>query len=181
VINDGSELFGIGTRLADGTRAAHGYAALAQLDSNHDGAISAADAVFKDLRVWVDANHDGKTDAGELKSLVDVGVVSLDLHAIAGTAVDHGNLLGLVSSMTMSDGAQHQMADVWFAKEKVAAPTVQLSELLAAPAAEVLAHDAAQSATAGAAAPAAHPPNPALSAEQHRLLAEDAQRNGPLI
>jgi hypothetical protein len=181
VINDGSELFGIGTRMADGTRAANGYAALAQLDGNHDGVISAADAAFKDLRVWVDANHDGKTDAGELKSLADVGVVSLDLHALTGSQVDHGNLLGLVSSVTMSAGSQHQMADVWFAKEKLSTPTVQLNELLAAPAGEVLAHDAAHPATAVASAPAAHLPNPALSAEQHRLLAEDAQRNGPLI
>jgi hypothetical protein len=170
VINDGGELFGIGSRLADGTRAANGYAALAQLDGNHDGVISAADSQFKDLRVWVDANHDGKTDAGELKSLADAGIVSLDLHAVTGTQVDHGNLLGLVSSFTLADGSQHQLADVWFAKEKVATPPIQLDDLLAAPTAALPGHEEPQEV-----------PHAVISVEQHRLLTEEAQRHGPLI
>jgi len=127
----------VATKNADGTRAGNGYAAMALEDTNHDGKLTAADAHFKDLRVWVDANHDGKTDAGELKTLADLGIVSLDLHAQTSTATDNGNLIGLVSSYTTSDGAQHAMADVWFAKEATPA-TPKLSELLAGPAADVL-------------------------------------------
>ena len=155
-INDGTELFGVATLRPDGTRAGNGYAAMALEDSNHDGKLSAADASFKDLRVWVDANHNGVSDAGELKTLAELGIVSLDLHAQTGTAKDNGNLIGLVSSYTTTDGAQHEMADVWFAREAVSAAP-KLSELLAAPAGEVLpASLAAAPATAPTAGPHEH-------------------------
>lgn len=73
-INNGTELFGTATQLANGQRAGNGYAALAEMDTNHDGKISAADAGWKDLQVWVDANHDGKVEAGELKTLHQLGI-----------------------------------------------------------------------------------------------------------
>lgn len=52
-INNGSELLGNSTRLADGSLARDGWQALAQYDDNADGIIDAKDAVFNDLRVWV--------------------------------------------------------------------------------------------------------------------------------
>ena len=116
-INDGRELFGGATETADGRRAGNGYAALAQLDSNGDGVISAGDAAFQQLQVWVDADQDAFTDAGELQSLADLGILSLDLQAQTGTEVDNGNLLGLVSSYTTTGGETRDLADVWFARE----------------------------------------------------------------
>jgi hypothetical protein len=136
-INDGTELFGVATKNADGTRAGNGFAAMANEDTNHDGKLSAADAHFNDLRVWVDANHDGKTDAGELKGLVELGISSINLNYTTGTQVDNGNLLGMVSSYTTTDGAQHAVADVWFSKDAQAAAP-QLGDLLSAPSADVL-------------------------------------------
>jgi hypothetical protein len=62
----------------------------------------------------VDGDSDAITDAGELKSLADLNIASLDLQAQAGTTMDQGNLVGLVSSYRTTDGAQHAMADVWF-------------------------------------------------------------------
>jgi len=115
VINDGSELFGTSTALADGSKAPDGYVALRELDSNQDSAISSADAAFADLRVWVDANGDGASGAGELKSLDALGITRIELQSAAGTDTDNGNLLGLVSSYETSDGATHAAADVWFA------------------------------------------------------------------
>jgi hypothetical protein len=136
-INNGTELFGAATPLADGSRAGNGYAAMAQEDSNHDGTLSAADAHFNDLKLWVDANQDGKTDAGELHGLAQFGVVSLDLKGLVGNHLDHGNLLGLVSTYTTRDGATHAMADVWFAKSPSPAGEAppRVDELLANPAA----------------------------------------------
>ncbi|MGC4062320.1 MAG: hypothetical protein QM749_16330 [Aquabacterium sp.] len=64
VINDGTELFGTATILSNGQRAGNGYNALLELDTNHDGKITAADAQFKDLKVWVDANGDGISQPG---------------------------------------------------------------------------------------------------------------------
>jgi hypothetical protein len=142
-INDGSELFGAATVLPNGQRAGNGFAALAAQDSNHDHRITAADAQFQSLEVWADANHDGKTDAGELKSLAELGIVELDLSPADSTTVDHGNLIGQVSSYKTGEGQVHQMADVWLAKMPIvaheAAPSAaspRLSELLVAPAAD---------------------------------------------
>ena len=118
-INNGSELFGSGTDTATG-KAADGYAALAQHDANADGVIDAQDAIFKELQVWVDANRDGATDACELQSLAELGIASLDLQAQAGTHLDNGNTLGLVSSWTDTQGQVHELADVWFATQSLA-------------------------------------------------------------
>jgi hypothetical protein len=125
IINDGSELYGAGTRNAAGQRMGNGYAALGLEDSNGDGKVNAQDANFSELKLWVDANHDGKTDAGELHGLMDFGIVELNLDYVLGTATDNGNLLGMTSTFIREDGSQHQMADVWFAKDREAAPKLQ--------------------------------------------------------
>ena len=96
VVNDGTELYGTATLKADGTRAGNGYAAMALEDSNQDGKLNASDTHWKELQLWVDANHDGKTDAGELRSLAEYGIVELDLTAKVGTDIQNGNLIGLV-------------------------------------------------------------------------------------
>ncbi len=187
-IADGSELFGVGMKLANGQRAANGYQAMAQYDSNGDGVLDARDAHFKDLVVWVDANHDGKTEAGELKTLADLHITSLDLHGLAGTTTSHGNLLGLTSSYTTSDGATHAMADVWFARDGASgtAPTTHatppaLGDLLSAPPTDVL-----PGADKTHAAPV-HASEHATTAMAHGLMHprplddDDAARHAPLI
>ena len=57
----------------------------------------------------------------------------------------NGNLLGLTSSYTTSDGAKHDMADVWFTKDSSAsnatgttASAPSLGDLLSAPPTELL-------------------------------------------
>jgi len=113
VINDGRELFGSATQV-DGQAAGDGFTAMRALDSNQDGRLTAADAAFAELAIWKDADQDGVTDAGELVSLADQGVVALNLSAQASTATDNGNLLGLVSSYETTDGGTHDLVDVWF-------------------------------------------------------------------
>src|SRR5262249_36088373 len=54
IIDDGSELFGTATRKRDGTFAANGFAALADLDGGSDGKIDASDPIYSQLRLWVD-------------------------------------------------------------------------------------------------------------------------------
>src|SRR5690349_5060316 len=65
VIDDGTELFGNFT-LQPASESQHGYKALAVLDQNRDDVIDAKDAVFNDLRLWQDVNHDGVSQAQEL-------------------------------------------------------------------------------------------------------------------
>jgi len=113
-INDGSELFGSSTTLADGSKAADGYVALSELDSNNDGTVSAADAGFADLQVWVDANSDGVSAYAELKSLGTLGISSISVVTERVIQQDNGNIVGLISSYQTTDGANHAAADVWF-------------------------------------------------------------------
>lgn len=83
-IDDAGELFGNHSRLMDGSFAASGFEALAQYDDilnggNADGIIDAADDVFQKLRLWTDWNHNAQTDAGELRTLSQEGIVAIDL------------------------------------------------------------------------------------------------------
>jgi len=130
-INNGSELFGSSTNLADGTKAVDGYQALAQLDTNHDGVISSADAQFSQLGVWIDGNADGLSGAGEVKSLAQLSITQLSLKAQTGTDTNNGNLLGLTASYQTTDGVSHAAADVWFAVKPTEA-NVQASNALPA-------------------------------------------------
>jgi hypothetical protein len=59
LIEDGTELFGNNTILANGTNASNGFQALAELDSNADGKIDANDAAYSQLRIWQDIDEDG--------------------------------------------------------------------------------------------------------------------------
>jgi T1SS-143 domain-containing protein len=79
-IDNGSEIFS--PHFAGGTYV-DGLAALATLDSNHDGKIDANDEAFSKLTIWQDLNHNGISDAGELSSLSDhqIASLSLDTHA----------------------------------------------------------------------------------------------------
>ena len=120
-INDGSELFGSSTRLADGSTAANGYVALSALDSDGDGAITAADQDWSKLSVWTDVNSDGASQAEELHGLESLGITRLNLGAESVVEKDAGNLVGLVSSYDTADGTTHEMADVWFVADKQAA------------------------------------------------------------
>ena len=115
IINNGGELFGDSTLLADGSRAAHGYAALAELDSNGDGKVDAADEKFADLRVWRDLNSDGISTASELFTLEELGIASLDTaYKNTHTGLAGGNTLVQQGSFTKADGSSGQMGDVNF-------------------------------------------------------------------
>ena len=113
IVNNGSELFGDATRLQNGGTAAHGFAALADLDDNGDGKIDAADKAFASLRVWRDFNQDGISQSYELFGLTDLNIQSLDT-AYQQVAKNFGNGNSLVQSgrYTTTNGRTHQMGDV---------------------------------------------------------------------
>ena len=84
LIDDGSELFGVGTpMLLEGRNAPNGFVGLAQYDSrqlggNDDGNISEADAIWPQLRLWLDQNADGISTSDEMRTLRSVGLTALD-------------------------------------------------------------------------------------------------------
>ncbi|TBU81893.1 hypothetical protein DNK44_26080, partial [Pseudomonas dryadis] len=76
-IDSGLELFGENTLLADGSKAADGFAAMQAVDENADGRLDASDAVWADLRVWRDLNGDGISQGDELFTLEELGIKSI--------------------------------------------------------------------------------------------------------
>jgi Ca2+-binding RTX toxin-like protein len=85
---------------------------LAAFDSNHDGVINNLDARWSQLGVWVDANQDGDSQAGEFKSLDALGIASISLNGNNQFSVDQGVTVHGVTTFTRTDGTTGQAADV---------------------------------------------------------------------
>lgn len=124
-IDTGSELFGNNTKLANGQKAANGFEALKDLDAvanggNADGKLDSNDAAWASLKVWKDANGDGYHSDGEVISLQDAGVQSINIAYTNSTQVDaNGNAHQQLGSFTKTDGTTAQANDVWFAVDKM--------------------------------------------------------------
>ncbi|HEZ7804171.1 TPA: calcium-binding protein [Neisseria meningitidis] len=120
IIDNGAELFGDNTKLADGSFAKHGYAALAELDSNGDNIINAADAAFQSLRVWQDLNQDGISQTNELRTLEELGIQSLDLaYKDVNKNLGNGNTLAQQGSYTKTNGTTAKMGDLLLAADNL--------------------------------------------------------------
>ncbi len=105
-IDDRSELFG--------GQVGEGFAKLASYDSNHDGVVDASDDRFDELKVWQDANQNHQTDEGELISLAEAGIASLGTgYSVLGEVDSAGNLHLEQGTVTMADGSQAVMSDVY--------------------------------------------------------------------
>ena len=109
-IDDGSEL----SFLTENPDATSDLDALRSLDSNGDGIISADDERFGELKIWRDANDNGFTDAGELKTLAEHGIASINLagQATSGRAKIGHNLLLATTTFTREDGSTGTVGDV---------------------------------------------------------------------
>jgi hypothetical protein len=82
-IDSGKELFGNYTDQPKSDDP-NGFLALAVFDShekggNEDGVIDSRDAIWPQLKVWIDENHDGVSQPEELHGLSDLGVYAIDL------------------------------------------------------------------------------------------------------
>lgn len=107
-IDDLSELFG--------SRDRDGFSILADHDDNMDGVIDAADAIFADLKVWMDIDGDGTSQAGEITGLSAHGITAIRLDARLQDIDDQGNWLPLSGSFLRDDGSFGDIADVYFAR-----------------------------------------------------------------
>lgn len=79
MVTNGTELFGNATPLSNGAAAGNGFVALAQFDANHDGVIDERDAIWAELALWRDLNHDGISQPNETSSLAGSAVTGIDL------------------------------------------------------------------------------------------------------
>lgn len=99
-IDSGAELFGNFTPQPNpqNGQERNGFLALAEYDritngGNVDGMITAADSIFALLRLWQDVNHNGVSEAAELKTLDTFGLTAIELDfKISRKVDDNGNL-----------------------------------------------------------------------------------------
>ncbi|KLN58998.1 hypothetical protein WH96_20130, partial [Kiloniella spongiae] len=81
-------------------------------DSNNDGVLDNQDTDFDKVKIWQDLNQDGEVNEGELKSLADWDIKSIDL-TIDKTeqTVGDNKFLG-TTSLTRFDGSTSLVADL---------------------------------------------------------------------
>jgi VCBS repeat-containing protein len=87
----------------------------AGFDSNRDGVFNAADDKFDEFTVWQDANGNGVSDAGEVRSLADLGITEINLlsDGVVRTPVDGVKEAGQ-STAQLVDGSSMLVADAAF-------------------------------------------------------------------
>ena len=111
-IDDGTELFGNMTPQPDApAKLRNGFRALAEYDrasqgGNDDGVIDSRDAVFDRLRLWIDANHNGISEPGELHHLREFDIAAVSLNYKTSPFVDgYGNRFRYRSRILASGNA----------------------------------------------------------------------------
>lgn len=110
-IDNGRELFGNYTSQPPSPNR-NGFLALKVWDrlskgGNNDGWIDSADAVFTDLRLWQDVNHNGTSEQNELHSLASLDVARLDLDYQESRRTDqYGNQFKYRARVRDAQGAQ---------------------------------------------------------------------------
>lgn len=118
-IDDGRELFGAVTPQPPSPEP-NGFEALAVYDArehggDEDGLISAADEVYRRLRLWKDGNQDGISQPWELEGLAGAGVAEIALAPIVSQRRDrYGNRLRWVSHIVNQWRRYLGAADVVF-------------------------------------------------------------------
>jgi hypothetical protein len=133
LVDDGSELFGVGTPLLEGGTAPNGFIALAQYDrpllgGNDDGVISRADAIWPELSMWMDANADGIATRNEMRRPESFGLTSFGTIPKVRRYIDPaGNSLPYWAWADTARRGRAIMVDVFF---------LQLGPALTAPAPE---------------------------------------------
>ena len=110
-VDDGQELFGDRTQQPP-SDTPNGFRALAEFDQPArgglpDGGIDSRDAVFADLRLWLDADHDGISEPGELHTLVSLDIERIELDYKESKKRDeHGNWFRYRAKVDDAKGAK---------------------------------------------------------------------------
>ncbi len=110
-IDDITELFGDDKQPA--------FDKLKTFDTNKNGKIDAGDAKFNELLVWRDLSQDGKTNAGELKTLTETGIKEISLNEVKETTYQNENYISGRAKYTLTNGTQRDIADVHFLNDNI--------------------------------------------------------------
>lgn len=86
------------------------FGALASEDANRDGVIDHNDPIWSKLRVWVDGTQDAKVDAGELKTLAELGISQISVRASDKSEIRDGNRVIASGTFTINGKSQEALA-----------------------------------------------------------------------
>jgi Ca2+-binding RTX toxin-like protein len=82
-------------------------------DTNHNGELDPNDALWSDFRIWQDANGDGISNPGEVRTLDQLGITSINLNPTGpAQQFSDGSVISGLSSYTRSDGTTGLAGDV---------------------------------------------------------------------
>ncbi|MCK3864265.1 S8 family serine peptidase [Pseudomonas sp. B329] len=105
-----------------------GFEALASEDADKNGVVNKNDPIWSKLRVWVDASHDGKSDAGELKTLASLGITEINVRTVtASSEVRDGNRV-LAKGSFISNGVTREALAVDFLGDPVSNTVAVIGE-----------------------------------------------------
>ena len=97
-----------------GNRAANGFDAIADYDSNGDGVIDSSDEVWGRLLLWTDANHNGVSEHAEIQPISASSIKAIELqHHWTGRHDQHGNRFGYEGHVRV-DNHTARFYDVFF-------------------------------------------------------------------
>jgi len=104
--------------IKDKTGARTDLEGLAAFDSNADGKLSGEDDRFVEFKLWFDNNQNGITDAGELFSLGELGVIEISLNGVPAQKPPRNpgdNIVYNVAQFRRYDGTVGTVADMGLA------------------------------------------------------------------
>jgi len=112
-IDNGNELFGDQT-VVNGAKATSGFNALSSEDTNGDGKFDTNDTNFANVRVWRDMDSDGVSDDGELFTLNELGIASINLSSSSESTTNNTNTITATSTFTKADGTTGTITNLNF-------------------------------------------------------------------
>jgi hypothetical protein len=90
-----------------------------KFDANHDGVFNASDAQFSQFQVWQDKNSDGLVQTGEMQSLGDLGLSSLNLTSDGVKTTPSAGVEEIgKTTAAMTNGQSMRVADATFSYTK---------------------------------------------------------------